>query len=293
MRGWNSCGDPVGVQVAVEGLEARRLFASIVLFGGVLEVRGDGNASNHITVRNSADDLNVEVTVMTVNRRGQSNTISNTFPKAQGINGVAIRGGSLADGITVDEVAGLEFEIAVRVDAGGGIDTVRTGSGIDLINAGGGDDNVTSGAGADVVRGQGGHDVIDAGLGVDRVNGNAGNDIIYGREDNDFLRGGGGNDRLFGATGDDQLFGEAGVDQLYGEEGNDRLYGAAGNDFIFGASGDDVLGAVPGIDTIQGGDGRDRFIVSELLRNGETDYDPLLGDILVVSRTEGGTPPAI
>lgn len=286
MRGWNS-GE------LVESLESRRLLASIVLFGGVLEVRGDNGSSNYINVKNSGDNLNVEVSITSVNQRGQSTTVANTFPKAQGINGVTIRSGKLADGITVDEVAGLEFTIPVSVNSGGGNDTVRTASGIDIVDAGGGDDTVNSGPGSDTVRGQGGHDVIDTGLGVDRANSGAGNDVVRGGEGDDFLRGSSGNDQLFGGPGDDQLSGEAGVDQLYGEDGNDRLNGAAGNDFLFGHAGDDTLSAVLGVNVIQGGIGRDRFVVRELRLNAPGDYDPLLGDTLILSRTEEGFLPAI
>ena len=285
MRGWNS-----GL---VEGLESRRLMASVVLFGGVLNVRGDAPASNTIVVRNSADNLNVEVSVSSVNRRGQPGTpVSQSFPKTQ-VNGITIRGGVLADGITVEDPATAPFTIAVRVDSGGGNDTVRTGSGIDIVYAGAGDDNITTGAGPDLVRGMGGHDVVDAGHGNDRVSGGAGNDQLNGHTGDDAIRGGAGYDTLTGGDGDDQLFGDADGDTLHGDAGNDRLYGLQGNDGLFGGAGDDTLGGVIGNNTLHGDAGFDLFVVRELALNGETDFNTLLGDTILFTRdrTEGGAPP--
>src|SRR5688572_23295358 len=102
MRGQNTFGN-AGL---VETLETRRLMsAGASLFGGVLLVRGVGTQANAIVVKNSADQLSVDVAVVSTNALGETTTFNRSFAKSLGINAVWIRGGAKADLITVDESA--------------------------------------------------------------------------------------------------------------------------------------------------------------------------------------------
>jgi len=64
----------------------------------------------------------------------------------------------------------------------------------------------------------------------------------------------GGNDTIDGGQGNDTLAGQAGDDLLDGGQGADQVLGGAGNDTVAAAQGD----------TIDGGDGDDLFVLSDL-----------------------------
>ncbi|WP_165390792.1 calcium-binding protein [Pseudoduganella lutea] len=78
-------------------------------------------------------------------------------------------------------------------------------------------------------------------------------DTIAGADIGEYLHGQAGSDSLLGGGGDDDLYGELGNDYLDGGAGKDRLEGGAGNDTLAGAAGD----------TLSGGDGDDRYVLSE------------------------------
>ncbi len=87
--------------------------------------------------------------------------------------------------------------------------------------------------------------------------------IINGNEDNNWI---------FGTPFEDQINGFGGTDLLIGGNGNDVLNGGNGNDNLYGGRGDDILIGVnpldeqPGQlerDTLNGGAGRDTFVLGD------------------------------
>jgi Ca2+-binding RTX toxin-like protein len=276
----------------VEALESRQLLSGAVLSHGFLRVFGDGASTNTITVRNSADNLNVDVVITSVNSAGQSKLFTKSFAKALGISSVWIRGGAKDDTITVSEQNGL-FTIPARVLSLGGNDNVTTASGNDIIFAGAGNDTVHAGNGIDWVRGMVGDDSLFGDGGNDRVNAGPGNDLVDGGGGSDMLRGEVGNDSLVGGSGDDLVYGGFGNDVITGDSGNDALWGCAGDDNIDGGSGNDTVGGFLGTNALTGGNGQDTFVVRQLtLQNPSNDYDALEDILLVVTKlNEGGKPP--
>ena len=290
MRGRINAG-PVGS--VVESLESRQLLSGASLHGGILRVWGDAGAVNTISVANSADGLNVDVTINSVNRLGVNKPFSRSFAKSLGISSVWVRGGFLADTITASAVNGA-FTLPMRVDGGAGNDVIRTGEGNDIVFAGAGNDTVDTDDGNDWIRGMIGDDVLDSGGGDDRVTGGVGNDTIDAGNDNDAVRGDAGNDNIEAGRGDDLVFGGVGDDTLYGEDGNDILWGGAGNDMIWGGRGNDTIGGVLGSNTLRGEDGIDTFVVRNLTLNPSNDYVAATDVLtLVTSSAEGGRPPAM
>ena len=277
----------------VESLESRRLMsAGATLFNGVLAVRGIGTQENAIVVRNSADLLTVDVSVVSTNALGTATTFTKSFPRGL-VGAVWIRGGARADVITIDESAD-EFALPVRVDSRSGDDTVRTGSGNDIVFSGAGKDDVDTRGGDDWIRGMLGDDTLKGSGGNDRINAGPGNDQVDAGGGNDLVRGEAGNDTLDAGRGDDRVYAGLGDDTLFGGDGDDHLWGAFGNDVIFGGDGNDTLGGILGTNALRGEAGIDTFLVRDLALNPTNDYDAAV-DVLttVPARTEGGTPPAM
>jgi Ca2+-binding RTX toxin-like protein len=93
--------------------------------------------------------------------------------------------------------------------------------------------------------------------------GTPGDDVMYGYGGNDIICGAGGNDRIYGGADHDHLLGGDGNDSLYGQGGCDRLQGEVGNDVLLpGIGGANCSG------TLEGGSGRDRFVIT---RPGDND----------------------
>src|SRR3954470_9492218 len=106
----------------VENLEARALLsASANLDHGVLRVHGIEHAPNTIVVGNSADGLNVNVSVSAMKKNGVTKTFTASFPKSLGINKVRINGGHEAGTITIDQTTSA-FAIKTRIEGRGGKD---------------------------------------------------------------------------------------------------------------------------------------------------------------------------
>lgn len=201
--------------------------------------------------------------------------------------------GNGADGYFAEKTSATLSSV---VDAGSGLDGVRTGPGNDVINtgvgpdgehfvAGAGDDRITVGQSRNLGFGYArifagaGNDVIDVRPSGKRANpfvsGDAGNDTIIGGvanttadlgAGNDVFRGGTGNEVAHGVAGNDVLNGNSGNDNLTGGLGNNRLNAGAGNDYITlggttnvatGGPGNDNIVAGKGNDTINGGAGSD------------------------------------
>lgn len=116
-------------------------------------------------------------------------------------------------------------------------DSVRLGSGDDLVFAGNDADTLRGGPGDDHLRGEAGNDSVRGGPGGDLLHGNADDDDLDGNEGDDELRGG---------TGNDTIRGGAGVDAAYGEDGDDI--------FVIGSPCEVVSGEV-----IDGGAGSDKI----------------------------------
>ena len=92
---------------------------------------------------------------------------------------------------------------------------------------------------------------------------------------NDYALGRYGNDLIDGGAGIDSLAGDQGNDTLLGGDGNDMLEGGAGLDHISGGAGDDTI-LFYDADVIDGGDGVDTLVVSELDTGTPIDLDARL-----------------
>ena len=97
------------------------LSADAVLEHGTLRVHGIEDSPNTIVVGNSADGLNVNVSVSTLKKNGVTKTITASFPKTLGINKVRINGGHQADTISIDQTTSA-FAIKTSIQGGGGKD---------------------------------------------------------------------------------------------------------------------------------------------------------------------------
>ena len=183
-----------------------------------------------------------------------------------------------------------------------GDDEIDGGAGDDSIFGGGGNDLIRGGSGSDLIEGEDGNDRLNGGDGTDFINGGKGRDRIFGGNDTDFLFGGRGKDTINAGAGDDVAFGEGGNDTVFGGEGNDELSGGGGDDQVIGGIGDDRVSGDRGndtligvdsavaafgfgrgeIDTLEGGRGRDTFVLGnqsqsfyddgDFLTEGSADY---------------------
>jgi len=73
-----------------------------------------------------------------------------------------------------------------------------------------------------------------------------------------------GSNTLVGGSGHDQLAGYGGNDSLLGGAGDDLLNGGLGNDTLIGGPGNDQFYDDAGANRLEGGDGADFFIVTDL-----------------------------
>lgn len=77
--------------------------------------------------------------------------------------------------------------------------------------------------------------------------------------------------------GDDIIDGGAGDDLLFGQDGDDTIAGGTGRDQLSGGNGDDTLTVAEG-DFAMGGDGDDRFVISDLGETGAGVIDIIGGE---------------
>lgn len=178
---------------------------------------------------------------------------------------------------------------SVRIQGGGGNDTIRGGSAGDMLSGDGGADCIYGDDGDDllvidsddltagVVSGGQGMDTVmvgndqavsmilqaigaEAGIGGDgadtiRAQGSAASDPkLY---ENVMISGAGGGDKLYDGYGDDLLSGDDGNDSLYATNGDDALYGGKQNDSLSGGAGDDQLYGGDHNDILVAGSGDD------------------------------------
>ncbi|WP_281705074.1 peroxidase family protein [Aeromonas taiwanensis] len=231
----DSAADTV-IEAANEGIDTVRttlnafslaalLAVENLAFAGIGNFVGTGNDLNNVIDGGAGND--------TLNGAGGDDTLN---------------GGAGNDTYVVDSANDVVTEAA-----GGGTDTVQTGTlatytlGADVENL------IYTGNGPFTGNGNGLDNVITGGGGVDTLSGAAGNDTLNGGAGNDTLNGNQGNDTLNGGVGADILNGDVGDDRLDGGTGNDTMNGGAGDDiFLFGQGsfGADVIN---GFDATAGG----------------------------------------
>ncbi|MHC4879576.1 MAG: calcium-binding protein, partial [Planctomycetota bacterium] len=210
--------------------------------------------------------------------------------------------GALSRNVTIkggagdDLIHGDALSLRVRIDGGGGHDTISGGAGKDTLAGGLGNDSLIGNDGNDVLLGSRGWDTLDGGNGNDAVKGQASADTLTGGNGNDRLIGSGsldlvretadvdfvvmkswlsgaGMDRLAsierveltGGNSDNVMDASAfrGDVVLNGEGGNDTLIGARGDDVLNGGVDDDQISGGPGADSLSGGSGDD--LLTELV----------------------------
>jgi hypothetical protein len=134
----------------------------------------------------------------------------------------------------------VETAIAMTIDGGTGVDSLRGGAGPDVISGGDGGDFLAMTTGADDVSG---------GAGFDSASTSSLNAVTVSLDDlaNDGQAGGaqGANVRsdienLSGTSGDDVLIGSDGGNELDGLGGNDTIIGRGGVDFVTLGEGNDT-----------------------------------------------------
>ncbi len=107
----------------------------------------------------------------------------------------------------------------------------RNNTGV-TINGNGGDDEIIGTEFKDTIRGGSGVDVIEAGAEADTV---------YGDNDKDYINGGDGNDKIYGGNGNDIIEGSDGADTIDGGNDSDTIYGGIGIDKLYGGNGNDII----------------------------------------------------
>lgn len=170
---------------------------------------------------------------------------------------------------TTHVVFGLKpSEAVTRID-GVGDQTVRGGTGDDVLISHGGDDHLIGDAGDDSLRSAGGRDVLEGGLGDDEyfvfadrsdtIIDVGGIDTIRTTVDWDLQEYAGIENVTLSAAGDQRVTGNGLDNRLIGSAGDNRLVGLEGNDRLEGKQGDDILAGGGGRDVLIGGSGADRF----------------------------------
>jgi Ca2+-binding RTX toxin-like protein len=152
--------------------------------------------------------------------------------------GPGTEGDVFAGGEGTDEISYRTRRGAVKVDlrdpagSGGQAGEGDTFSGIETIRGGSGDDVLRAGDGRVLFYGGPGHDRLSGGDGDDFLTGETGNDTIRGGFGRDWLHGEEGNDGIDGGCDADIQSGGTGRDRLYAADGSrDKLGGGPGTDF--------------------------------------------------------------
>lgn len=156
------------------------------------------------------------------------------------------------------------------LDGNEGCDRIYGGRDQDLIYGGKDDDYICGDRGSDTLVGDMGNDTIYGGSedyakaaedGFDLLLGGSGDDFLNGNQKEDTLCGGEGEDTVRGGQGNDIVCGHTGNDLLLGDRGDDTVCGGDGDDTLYG--GREFDHTEGGEDTLFGGNGRDRFVLSE------------------------------
>ena len=189
--------------------------------------------------------------------------------------------------LEVDADAAVLLRDPVLTLVEGGNDSLRGGSGDDLIHGHAGDDDLNGGDDDDSLFGDEGADNILGASGDDYLSGGVGNDSLQGGRGHDDLNGDDGTDYLHGGTGDDVLNGGAGRDKMVGGSGSDTLEGGAGNDHIWG--GDWRADEEADVFVFRAGMGRDFVHDFEAVVDvlDFTSYDTDLETVMTASQDQG------
>jgi Ca2+-binding RTX toxin-like protein len=192
-------------QNLVESLENRRLLAGITLtHNGILFVVGAGRVSNTVVVGLTPEQTAVTAS-LTFPWRGAPDTMTKTYPLADHIRLLMVRGGWGNDSITIDQTNGA-FTARALLLGGPGNDTIIGGDGPETLAGGAGNDSL--------------------------VGGNTQHDVMFGAAGNDTIVAGSAGDWMCGGPGHDSLVGGAGNDTLVSWTGGDTLMGGSGHDLF-------------------------------------------------------------
>ena len=188
---------------------------------------------------------------------------------------------SLSGNDSDNVIYGLEGQDQIKGRAGR--DSLYGGPGIDFLDGGPGPDLLDGG--------EGGHDTaeydhspegvyVNLQLGIGRF-GDAEGDRLINIEN------------LIGSDHADTLIGDKENNLITGGSGNDKIDGGGGTDRLKGGDGDDLLVDGPDGDAMWGGDGNDRFDISDT-QPGQTNdlatdmiYDYEQGETLIIAPNQG------
>ena len=233
-----------------------------LIFGGTsLDTIEASDGFNIVAGDNAEATIDATGIVRTV--QTNANDVGDNDVIRTGQNSDTIFGGTAADDIVTPDgnnvilgdsghaewnASGLLQTVAINSPAIGGMDTVTSGPGQDLIMGGTSADTITSGAGDDLVFGD--HGSVTGDITLDSLPLNSfapvfsftsiatqatdigGPDLIRLGEGNDIAIGGQAADRMLGEAGEDDLIGGHNVPD--GFDGDDSIDGGAGSDVIAG-----------------------------------------------------------
>ncbi len=156
------------------------------------------------------------------------------------------------------------------------LESLVLGSGNDRVRLAGGVTTLDTSAGNDVVTGSTRAEYIHLGTGRDRA---------LGGDNADSLLGGLGNDTLFGQDGCDWLHGGRDADSIFGGNGHDRILGGQGNDLLHGGTGADrfIFSAAAGHDRITDFEPHHDWLVLHNMAFGDLTFRQQGPDLLISS----------
>ncbi len=151
-----------GPKSIFEPLEARQMLSTAYLSGVTLNVVGNSNAANDLTVGYSGDKKSLVVGL---------NGSTQSFD-AGSVRRLQVNGGGAADRIVIAK----DLDRDATVYGGAGNDLIYGGAGNDRLNGGTGDDTIAGGSGSDTIYGEDGNDVLDGQTDIDSLYGGNGYD---------------------------------------------------------------------------------------------------------------------
>src|SRR4051794_37436635 len=175
----------VAVKPIIEGLESRRLLATVVpgtTGPDVIVLANGGPATLNVTVNGVTTPIPVgpNETVDIEPDTGDDTVTIQSLPAEVTTVTLTDTGGD--DDI---DFSGASGNVATTISAGSGNDTIVGNDGDAHIDGGTGDDNITGGDGDNIITGGDGNDTIVTGGGTDSIAGNDGNDSITSDGGND------------------------------------------------------------------------------------------------------------
>jgi Ca2+-binding RTX toxin-like protein len=289
---------------AASGFTGTGNAAANTIYGGIGNDTLDGKSGADTMVGGLGDDHYVVDNAgdVVVELAGQGNADTVYALKSYVLGNAADIEFLVAQATTAIDLTGNA--LANTIIGNDAVNHLTGGDGNDVLTAKGGNDVLDGGLGADQMNGGAGNDIyyVDNIHDVVTENANEGTDIVFttadfqaapniekvtvlspdgrtvtGNELANVLTGGTGNDTLIGGGGTDTLSGGAGNDLLdaSGDVGA-TLDGGAGNDTLIGSASADTLKDGGGVDQMTGGNGDDRYYVTNSL------------DTIVEKTSEGG-----